>query len=74
MQPEKAQQNPQKVGAVPWFPFVLEKLQGEALSHWCLTAVGSVTNPWYRAEVQQMINMPQHSDPRLWLCDRDTFR
>lgn len=68
------QQNPQKVGAVLWFPVVLEKLWGEALSHWCVTAVGSVTNLWYRAAVQQMINMPQQSDPRLWLCDRDAFR
>lgn len=36
MQPENTQQNPQKVGAVPWFPVVLEKLQCEALSHWCV--------------------------------------
>lgn len=51
-----------------------EKLWGKALSHWCVTAVGSVTDLWYHAEVQQMINVPQQSDPRLWLCDRDAFR
>lgn len=43
MHPEKKpQRNPQKVGAVPWFPVALEKLWGEALSHWFVTAVGSV--------------------------------
>lgn len=64
MQPEKPQQNPQKVGAVPWFPVALQKLWGEALSHWCVTALGSVTDLWYSAEVQQMINVPEHASVR----------